>query len=235
MKGTRLNRSVVPLFNYEKCLFCQRGNESGVLHDIQANTKDIQLKTAFHECPVALQVYKIRSLGALDAMAGEPNYHQSCWNKIIVNRQVEVCFSSHRSTSTKFTSPTTTRTKFDQSMSPLSPVFPHIKTDVNLENESLENPCMNADIAREIVVVDLIRGVEEALTIEQQVLNIGNIVEVYNARLQEFGVSDSRNAYAIRKYIKRILMKAIPDIMTKYSTDVPHRQHRLARRYTRWE
>ena len=30
-------------------------NESGVLHDIQADTKDIQLKTAFHECPVALQ------------------------------------------------------------------------------------------------------------------------------------------------------------------------------------
>ena len=81
-------------------------------------------------------------------------------------------------------------------------VSPHIETDVNLEDESLENHCMNAGIAREIVVVDLIRGVEEALTIEHQVLNIGNIVEVYNARLQEFGVSDSRNAYAIRKYIK---------------------------------
>ena len=27
LKGTRLNRSVVPLFNYEKCLFCQEGNE----------------------------------------------------------------------------------------------------------------------------------------------------------------------------------------------------------------
>ena len=113
LKGTRLNRSVVLLFNYEKCLFCQGGNESGVLHDIQADTKDIQLKTAFYECPVALQVYKIRSLGALDAMAGELKYHQSCWNKIIVNRQVEVCFSSPRPTSTMYTSPTTTRTKFD--------------------------------------------------------------------------------------------------------------------------
>ena len=39
-----------------------------------------------------------------------------------------------------------------------SPVFPHIETDVNLEDESLQNPCMNADIAQEIVVVDLIRG-----------------------------------------------------------------------------
>ena len=66
-----------------------------------------------------------------------------------------------------------------------SPVFPHIETDVNLEDESLQNPCMNADIAQEIVVVDLIRGVEEALTIRHQALNIGNIAEVYNARLQE--------------------------------------------------
>ena len=49
LKGTQLNRSVVPLFNYEKCLFCQGGNESGMLHDIQADTKDIRLKTAFHE------------------------------------------------------------------------------------------------------------------------------------------------------------------------------------------
>ena len=63
-----------------------------MLHDIQADTKDIQLKTAFHECPVALQDYKIRSLGAFDAMAGELKYHQSCWDKIIVNRQVESLF-----------------------------------------------------------------------------------------------------------------------------------------------
>ena len=147
-------------------------------------------------------------------MAGDLKYHQPCWNKIIVNRQVEVCFSSPRFTSTMFTSPTTTRTKLDQSMSP----FLHIETYVNLEDEALENPCMNADIAREIVVVDFIRGVKEALTIEHQILNIGNIVEVYNARLQEFGVSDSHNAYAIRKYIKRILLKAIPDITFQTST-----------------
>ena len=50
-------------------------------------------------------------------------------------------------------------------MSPFmqSPVFPHFETDVNLEDESLQNPCMNGDIAREIVVVDLI---EEAFTTE---------------------------------------------------------------------
>ena len=83
---------------------------------------------------------------------------------------------------------------------------------------------MNAGIAREIVVVDLIRGVEEALTIEHQVLNTGNIVEVYNARLQEFGVSDSRNANAIRKYIKRILLKAIPDITFQTSTSNKHQR-----------
>ena len=92
-----------------------------------------------------IEVYKIRSLGALDAMARELKYHQSCWNKIIVNRQVEVCFSSPRSTTTMFTSLTTTQTEFDYSMSPFmqSPVFPHIETYVNLEDESLENPCMN--------------------------------------------------------------------------------------------
>ena len=45
-----------------------------MLHDIQADTKDRQLKTAFHECPVALQVYKIHSLGAVDAMAGITNH-----------------------------------------------------------------------------------------------------------------------------------------------------------------
>ena len=107
-----------------KNVYFAKKNESGMLHVIQADTKDIQLKTAFLECPVALPVYKIRSLGALAAMAGELKHHQPCWNKIIANRQVEVCFSSPRSNSS-----TTTRTKLDQMMSPFmqSPAFRILK------------------------------------------------------------------------------------------------------------
>ena len=88
-KVTRRTRSSISSFEYKKCLFCQT-ETTDRLHDIQAGIKDEELKSAFAECPVSLDVYRIRSLSAHDAMAAELKYHQKCWNKIIRDRVVEV-------------------------------------------------------------------------------------------------------------------------------------------------
>ena len=57
------------------------------------DSKDLELKTTFRECPLSLEVFKIRSLGAHDAMASELKYHQKCWIKIILNRIKEVLYT----------------------------------------------------------------------------------------------------------------------------------------------
>ena len=51
------------IFDSKQCLFCQRMSEER-LRDIMHDSKDIELKTAFRECPSSLQVFKITSLGA---------------------------------------------------------------------------------------------------------------------------------------------------------------------------
>ena len=55
--------SVMEIFDSKQCLFCQRMSEER-LRNIMQDSKDIELKTAFRECPSSLQVFKIRSLGA---------------------------------------------------------------------------------------------------------------------------------------------------------------------------
>ena len=60
--------SSMETFDSNQCLFCQRISEE-LLHDImQEDSKDLELKTAFKECPSSLEVFKIRSLGAHDVM-----------------------------------------------------------------------------------------------------------------------------------------------------------------------
>ena len=86
-------RSAMETFDSNQCLFCRRISGEG-LHNIMQDSKDIELKTAFGECPSSLEVFKIRSLGAHNAMASELTYHQKCWNKIIVNRIPEVLYTS---------------------------------------------------------------------------------------------------------------------------------------------
>ena len=85
--------SSMETFDSNQCLFCQRISEER-LHDIIQGSKDLELKTAFRECPSSLEVFKIRLLGAHDAMVSELKYHQKCWNKIIVNRIPEVLYTS---------------------------------------------------------------------------------------------------------------------------------------------
>ena len=71
--------SSMETFDSNQCLFCQRISEEH-LHNIMQDSKDIELKTAFRECPSSLEVFKSRSLGAHDVMASELKYHQKTLN-----------------------------------------------------------------------------------------------------------------------------------------------------------
>ena len=64
------------------------------LHDIMQDSKNLEVKTEFWEFPSSLEVFKIRSLGAHDAMVSEFKCHQKCWNKIIVHRTPEIYAST---------------------------------------------------------------------------------------------------------------------------------------------
>ena len=58
-------------FDSNQCLFCQCISEE-LLHDImQEDSKDLELKTGFKECPSSLEVFKIRWLEVHNAMASE--------------------------------------------------------------------------------------------------------------------------------------------------------------------
>ena len=86
---TRILRTDAGSFDYKLCLFCQEEKENTVLHDITQDSRDLELKIALEESPVALQKFKIRSLSAFDAMAGELKYHLDCWNKHVNKRVAE--------------------------------------------------------------------------------------------------------------------------------------------------
>ena len=62
-------------FDSNQCLFCQ-GMSEECLHDLMQDSKDLELKTAFSECPSSLEVFKIRSLGEDYAMLSELKHHQ---------------------------------------------------------------------------------------------------------------------------------------------------------------
>ena len=67
---SRKLRSSMETFDSNQCLFCQRISEER-LHDIMQDSKDLELKTAFRECPSLLEVFKIRWLEVHNAMASE--------------------------------------------------------------------------------------------------------------------------------------------------------------------
>ena len=96
-------RFAMKTFDSNQYLFCQRLSEKR-LHDIMQDSKDLELKTAFRECPSSLEVFKIRYLGAHSGMASELKYHQKYWNKIIVNRIPEVLYRSTIPSSTELES-----------------------------------------------------------------------------------------------------------------------------------
>lgn len=63
---SRKLRSAMETFDSNQCLFCQSISEERSHYIIQ-DSKDLELKKAFRECPSSLEVFKIRSLGAEDA------------------------------------------------------------------------------------------------------------------------------------------------------------------------
>ena len=100
---SRKLRSAMETFDSNQCLFCQYISEEHS-HDIMEDSKDLELKTAFRECPSSLEVFKIRYLGAHNGMASELKHHQKYWNKIIVNCIPEVLYRSTIPSSTELES-----------------------------------------------------------------------------------------------------------------------------------
>ena len=79
----RLRSPMEKSFN-NRCLFRLRLFEERS-HDIMQDSDDLDLKTAFRECPSSLEVFKIRLSVAHRAMASELKYHQKFWKKIIMS------------------------------------------------------------------------------------------------------------------------------------------------------
>ena len=57
-----------------RCLFCLRMYEERS-HDIMQSPEELELKTAFRECPSSLEVFKIRFSVAHRAMVSELKCH----------------------------------------------------------------------------------------------------------------------------------------------------------------
>ena len=84
--------------------FCLRMSEEWS-HDIMQDSEDLELKTAFTECPSSsLEVFKIRLSVAHREMASELKYHQKLWNKIIMNHIPWVLYASTIPSSTEMES-----------------------------------------------------------------------------------------------------------------------------------
>ena len=224
-KQSRLSRSRLTSFDSLLCLFCQTETNDR-LHNITQDSKDIELKVAFNECPSSLDIYRIRSLRAHDAMAGDLKYHQICWNKIIIQRKVEVpiIVSPRRETSLlsptqlSFTTPCLSPKSHLNTLAALPSMELTLDTEQEVQttlitdkNETVADANREFSVAQELVIAEIISGVEEALA-NKQVLNIGDVANVYKERMQIFGITDSRNDKSIRKFLKRRLQKNIPEI-----------------------
>ena len=68
------------------------------------DSKDLELKTAFTECPSSLEAFKIRLSVANHALASELKYHQKFWNKIVMNCIPYVLYASTLLSSTEMES-----------------------------------------------------------------------------------------------------------------------------------
>ena len=90
-------------FDSNQCLFCQ-GMSEECLNDLMQDSKDLELKTKFSECPSSLEVFRIRSLGAHYAMPSKLKHLQKRWSKIIIYSIPEVLYASTIQSSTKLES-----------------------------------------------------------------------------------------------------------------------------------
>ena len=83
-------------------------------------------------------------------------------------------------------------------------------------------------VAQKLVISEIVSGVEEALA-NKQVLDIGDGANIYKKRMQNSGITDSRNDESIRKFLKRRLQKNITEISFVTSAEkVPQAYYRSA-------
>ena len=69
----------------------------------------------------------------------------------------------------------------------------------------------NFTVLQHLILLDLSKGVEHAIS-DNQVLTIRNVIDVYKDRLAEHGINDPREYRAIRKLVKRFLLKNVQSI-----------------------
>ena len=69
----------------------------------------------------------------------------------------------------------------------------------------------NFTVLQHLILLDLSKGVEHAIS-DNQVLTIRNVIDVYKDRVAEHGINDPREYRAIRKLVKRFLLKNVQSI-----------------------
>ena len=189
--SSRVTRSSLTTFNEKLCLFCQeKGNEE--VHEIMQDSKDTILKQAFKECPVTLETFKIRSEKALDARAGDLNYHATCWNKYI-NRRVP-----------DFPS--------EENLELLEAMPDSFNDTLAIEEEpSTSTASTISKTSRACVMADMIEGIEQALA-QGKILTVKDVVHVYETRINEMGRSDERTYSSKQKWVKKHIEKNVSNI-----------------------
>ena len=190
----RLSRSSVKPFNRQRCLFCQ--NEGmGELHECMTEARALKLKQAFEDCPASLALYKIRYERALDARAGDIKYHTLCWIEH-VDRRIkdfeEACPSVDI--------PGNKGIDKGEGQGSSS------QEDFGCSTNNKKNDTIIA-----LVMYEIIHGVEISLE-KSEVLTICDVINVYKEKLNEQGGEDNRVYPSVRKWIKKCLLKHIPDI-----------------------
>ena len=225
-KERRLTRSQIDPFDVKFCLFCQESDNDS-LHNVMQDSMDIELKLAFEECPNDLEIFRIRWEGAFDAMAREIKYHRHCWNRYIRDRIPEI----RKSISSTYTLNSSMGDSLigvgvgDESIH-LETVCSAAETsnsDVLLDMDDTTENSVNP-VLQHLILLDIARGVELAIA-DNQVLTIRNVIDVYKNRLQEHGVNDLRDHRALRKLIKRFLLKNVQDI--SFETYSPNESQRI--------
>ena len=98
----RKRRSAMETFDCSQWFFCQSMSEDR-LHD-NARLQKSRSKYWILRISIIIRVFKIRSLGAHDAIASELKCHQKCWNKIIVHLIPEILYASTIPSSTELES-----------------------------------------------------------------------------------------------------------------------------------
>ena len=194
-KIPRLSRSSVQPFDYQKCLFCQTDESIEHLHECMAEARDVALKQAFLDCPESLAVYKIRYERALDARAGDIKYHTSCWVE-----HIDRCIKDFQ--------------KINDNVIPLIVTESNImEVEQSVEGENKGgNLLSNKDnIINALVMQEIIGGVEIALE-NNEILTIRHVINTYKMKVLEEGGEDDRVYSSVRKWMKKCLLKHIPDI-----------------------